>query len=275
MKHELYLKEQEAVQKKLAESIADNLQKQKTKKEAQYMQLWKEVEDGKALAAELHEKLQLQEQSKSRQIQRMHDEWTTGVFQKLNEPVLNKVQAMDSKELSLSKHETYQRFLDITNKKGGLFRDIIIESEYNPLNDVKYLSNRSKIDDPVKRVIRRCEEENAIARDGANLSRESHDSALSDSSTYRPGKDLIGRGDNLDVKLWSKGVYESTPYGYFHKMMSSTANAESSKTYASRVKLDHYNVDTGPEVVQQELPRGKRTNFDGCAIVPKTTIQLT
>jgi hypothetical protein len=44
MKHELYLKEQEAVQKKLAESIADNLQKQKTKKEAQYMQLWKEVE---------------------------------------------------------------------------------------------------------------------------------------------------------------------------------------------------------------------------------------
>lgn len=181
MKHELYLKEQEVMQKKLAESIAENLQKQKTKKEAQYMKLWKEVEvggilqstacsegdahskrlrqDGKALAEELHEKLQLHEQSKNRQVQRMHDEWTTGVFQKLNEPVLHKVQAMDGKELSASKHETYQRFLDITNKKGGLFRDIIIESEYNPLSDVKYLSSRSKIDDPVKRVIRRREEE--------------------------------------------------------------------------------------------------------------------
>lgn len=89
----------------------------------------------------------------------MHDEWTTGVFQKLNEPVLSKVQAMDARELSQSKHETYQRFLDITNKKGGLFRDIIIESEYNPLNDVKFLSHRAKIDDPVKRVIRRREEE--------------------------------------------------------------------------------------------------------------------
>lgn len=44
MKHELYLKEQEAMQKKLAEGIAENLQKQKTKKEAQYIKLWKEVE---------------------------------------------------------------------------------------------------------------------------------------------------------------------------------------------------------------------------------------
>lgn len=71
-------------------------------------------------------------------------------------------------------------------------------------------------------------------------------------------------------------MYESTPYGYFHKMMNSTANADSSKTYASRVKLDHYNVDTGPEAVRKELPRGKRTTFDGYAVVvPKTTIQLT
>lgn len=89
----------------------------------------------------------------------MHEEWTTGVFEKLNEPVANRVQAMDSRELSLAKHEAYQRFLDITNKKGALFRDIIIESEYNPLNDVKFLSHRAKVDDPVKRVIRRREEE--------------------------------------------------------------------------------------------------------------------
>lgn len=89
----------------------------------------------------------------------MHDEWTTGVFDKLNDPVLRKVAAMDSKALSLAKHETYERFLDITNKKGGLFRDIIIESEYNPLQDVQFVRHRAKIDDPVKRVIRRREEE--------------------------------------------------------------------------------------------------------------------
>jgi hypothetical protein len=290
MKHELYVKEQEAMEKKLAETIAENLQRQKSKKEGQYLKLQQEVEvralpslllqskrrskrsffssqEGKILAKELHEKLELQQQSKTRQFSRMHEEWATEVYHKLNDPILSKVQAMDGKQRSAEKAEAYQKFLDITNKKGGLFRDIIIESEYNPMSDAKFLGHRAKVDDPVKRVIRRREEEDAIARDGANMS--------SDNVGDRPvvKEAYVGRPDNLDVKLWSKGVFESTPYGYFHKMMSSTASSEGSKTYASRVKLDHYNVEKGPEVLRQELPKGKRTNFDGHKI-PKTTIQL-
>ncbi|RLN87476.1 hypothetical protein BBJ28_00021999 [Nothophytophthora sp. Chile5] len=268
MKHELYMKEQEAMQKKLADTIAENLQRQKSKKEGQYLKLQQEVEDGKVLAEELHEKLELQNQSKARQYSRMHEEWTAEVFHKLNDPILNEVQTLDGSKRSAERAEAYQKFLDITNKKGGLFRDIIIESEYNPLQDAKFLSHRATLDDPVKRVIRRREEEDAIARDGANMASEDQSGGA-----RHANKQQIGRADNLDVKLWSRGVFESTPYGYFHKMMSSTASSEGSKTYASRVKLDHYNVETGAEVVSQELPKGKRTNFDGYTI-PQTTIQL-
>ncbi|KAF4318068.1 hypothetical protein BBO99_00005592 [Phytophthora kernoviae] len=269
MKHELYRKEQEAIEKKLAETIAENLQRQRSKKEGQYLKLQQEVEDGKVLAKELHGKLELQQQSKARQYSRMHEEWTTEVYHKLNDPILNKVHAMDSKQRSAEKGEAYQKFLDITNKKGGLFRDIIIESEYNPFSDAKFLSHRVKIDDPVKRVIRRREEEDAIARDGANMSNVGKNSG--DQAVLN--KQYTGRADNLDVKLWAKGEYESTPYGYFHKMMNSTASAEGSKTYASHVKLDHYNIEKGAEVLRQELPKGKRTNFDGLK-VPKTSFQL-
>ncbi|KAJ8546920.1 hypothetical protein ON010_g11315 [Phytophthora cinnamomi] len=251
MKHELYMKEQEAMEKKLAETIAENLQRQKSKKEGRYLKLQQDVE-----------------QSKIRQFRRMHEELTTDVYHKLNDPILNKVQAMDGKLRSAERAEAYQKFLDITNKKGGLFRDIIIESEYNPLSDAKFLNHRAKVDDPAKRVIRRREEEDAIARDGANMSNES----VGDRPVMN--EQYAGRADNLDVKLWSKGVYESTPYGYFHKMMNSTASSEGSKTYASRVKLDHYNIEKGPEVLRQELPKGKRTNFDGHKL-PKATIQLT
>ncbi|OWZ08583.1 hypothetical protein PHMEG_00018846 [Phytophthora megakarya] len=266
MKHELYRKEQEAREKKLAETIAENIQRQKSKKEGQYLKLQQEVEDGKVLAKELHEKLELQQQSKNRQISRMHEEWSTEVYHKLNDPILAKVQAMDGKQRSNEKAEAYQKFLDITNKKGGLFRDIIIESEYNPLSDAKFLSYHAKLDDPIKRVIRRREEEDAIARDGANMSNES--------GGDRPiQKEQYGRPDNLDVKLWPMGVFESTPYGYFHKMMNSTATSEGSKTYASHVKLDHYNIEKGYEVVRQELPKGKRTNFEGLKI-PKSSIHL-
>ncbi|KAG2790215.1 hypothetical protein PC129_g7113 [Phytophthora cactorum] len=266
MKHELYTKEQEAMQKKLAETIAENIQRQKSKKEGQYLKLQQEVEDGKILAKELREKLELQQQSKTRQFSRMHEEWTNGVFHKLNDPIVAKVQSMDGKQRSAERAEAYQKFLDITNKKGGLFRDIIIESEYNPLSDAKFINHRAKLDDPVKRAIRRREEEDAIARDGANMSNEAGDLPVLSGQN-------VGRSDNLDVKLWSKGEFESTPYGYFHKMMNSTASSDGSKTYASHVKLDHYNIEKGPEVLRQELPKGKRTNFDGYKI-PKTTFQI-
>ncbi|GLD97223.1 hypothetical protein PINS_up005906 [Pythium insidiosum] len=199
----------------------------------------------------------------------MHDEWQHGVFEKLNDPVVTKVGALDAKALNQHKHDAYQKFLDITNKKGGLFRDIIIESEYNPLHDAQCLTYRTKVDDPVKRVIRRREEEDAIVAGSNNDTAD-----VCSGSGGAAAVDRLGRNDNLDVKLWSRGVFESTPYGYFHKMMNARPTSESAKTHASRVKFDHYNVEYGAEAVQRELPKGKRTNFDGYATIPKTTIEL-
>jgi hypothetical protein len=110
------------------------------------------------------EKVELHDQIKRRQFQLMHEEWKREVYNKLNSPIVEKVKAMDSKELNRTRVETYQRFLDVSNKKGSLFRDIIIESEYNPLNDVKPLSFHTLVDDPIKRVIRRREEEVCMLR---------------------------------------------------------------------------------------------------------------
>lgn len=266
-KHELYIKEQEAIKQKLAETIAENIARQKSKKEGQYLKLQQEVEDGNTLAKELHETLELQQQSKTGRLSRMHEEWTTEVFHKLNDPILAKVQSMNGKQRSAEKAESYQKFLDITNKKGGLFRDIIIESEYNPISDTKFLKHCAKVDDPTKRAIRRREEENAIARGSANTPDKTRD------DVFDVEKQYTCRRDSLDVKLWAKGAYENTPYGYFHKILNSSATSEGSKTYASRVIFDHYHIEKGPEILRQELPKGKRTTFDGVK-VPKTTFQI-
>lgn len=40
---------------------------------------------------------------------------------------------MDPKKLHRMKYDDYSKFLDITNKKPNIFRDTIIESEYDPL----------------------------------------------------------------------------------------------------------------------------------------------
>jgi hypothetical protein len=40
---------------------------------------------------------------------------------------------MDGKALNKKKNADYEKFLSITNRKPAIFRDIIIESEYDPL----------------------------------------------------------------------------------------------------------------------------------------------
>jgi hypothetical protein len=39
------------------------------------------------------------------------------------------INAMDTKALNRRKNEDYEKFLNITNRKPAIFRDIIIESE--------------------------------------------------------------------------------------------------------------------------------------------------
>ncbi|RLO11765.1 hypothetical protein DYB28_010925, partial [Aphanomyces astaci] len=145
---------------------------------------------------------------------------------------------MDAKALNLHKQEAYQHFLDTANKKGCLFRDIIIESEYDPLHDNKSIRHVTHVDDPCCRVIKHREEEEAIANEGKKVLDDSMEPRGTGTAPL-----ILGRCDNLDTKLWASGIFESTPYGYFNKMMASTISAESSKTYESRVKFDHYDIE--------------------------------
>lgn len=40
------------------------------------------------------------------------------------------------------------------------------------------------------------------------------------------------------------------------------ASGDVPKSFKSRVHFDHFNIERGKEVVDRELPKGKRTNFD-------------
>ncbi|KDO32449.1 hypothetical protein SPRG_02926 [Saprolegnia parasitica CBS 223.65] len=239
MKHEMYQREQDELQRKLLLTISDNLAKDRNRREVKYLRLRSEIDEGKALASELEERLVLKEESEKRQKLRLYDEWTE----------------KDPKALNQHKQEAYQRFLDAANKKGCLFRDIIIESDYDPLHDHTYIKHVAKIDDPSLRVIRNRDEEEAIANEGR------HDGSDALEGVKHRAQSL-GRADNLDTKLYASGTFESTPYGYFNKMMSSTLSDQGSKTYESRVQLDHYHIDKTVETLNGEFPRGKRTTFD-------------
>ncbi len=153
---------------------------------------------------------------------------------------------MDSKYLNKKKNEDYKKFLNVTNRKPAIFRDIIIESEYDPLEPNRHCvkAKTGKLADPVK-----ISERKAVAESGM---------LGSASAKNRPPR---GK-DKLAVELWASGQIEATPYGTFAKMMDSKGdspgNEARSATMKSHITFDHFSYPKGNAVVQEEMPRGKR-----------------
>merc|ERR1711998_167615 len=62
--------------------------------------------------------------------------------------------------------------------------------------------------------------------------------------------------ETLDVEMWGTGKIESTPHGFFAKIMAGEKKKDSgsetkqalSKTWAPRIPFDHYNVAVGKQI---------------------------
>ena len=67
-------------------------------------------------------------------------EWNLEVYGKIQGRVAEQLEATTSAAITKKRNAEFQKFLDLTNSKGAIFRDIIIESEYDPLEP-----NRSSI----------------------------------------------------------------------------------------------------------------------------------
>lgn len=159
---------------------------------------------------------------------------------------------MDQKQLNKRKNEDYKKFLNVTNRKPAIFRDIIIESEYDPLEPNRrcFKAKTAMLEDPVKIS-------EIKARKEASMLGTSTKGALIQ-------KPVLGK-DTLDVKLWASGQIEATPYGTFAKMMSTTnSNSSSSphekrsKTMQSHIHFDHFAFPKGRSAIDEEMPKGKR-----------------
>merc|ERR1712025_699106 len=78
------------------------------------------------------------------------------------------------KEIGRVRHDLFMQFLDATNRKEGLFRDIIIESDYDPLQNrdkaIKYHFDDS--DDPVKHDLHKMMRERTAMNDEKAFAKE-------------------------------------------------------------------------------------------------------
>lgn len=201
-----------------------------------YNDLMMEEEDFVSMVSEY---CTLDDENKRRKQEALCREWHEKVFNRVQRQIGKQLSAVSSAEIAERRRRLYDQFLAAANsKESGLFRDIIIESEYDPMvahkHTIKYKSYVEN--DPVKL------ETNKAEREAQTIPGEFK------------AKVPLGR-ETLKCTMWDK--LEATPYGRFNKMMAATKADHG--TFKVNLQMDHYTFERGKQVTDSEFPQGKKT----------------
>jgi len=132
-----------------------------------------------------------------------------------------------------------------------LFRDIIMESEYDPLADAAARNVKTTVfgkDDPSRRATHRKKEEDTIM------------GQLTEGFRVK---------DMLAPTYWGEGIIDATPFGHFtsthgHNDTETDTVRKVNKNQTSNLPLGQFNVVNDSCYTDQEfgLGKGKRTVFE-------------
>lgn len=219
------------------------IEKKRERREALFPVLLANVEKSKAFLSTVEKEMDLAEEAKRNKVRRQFEEWNTQVHGTITQRIAKQIDAMDRKALNRRKNDDYEAFLQVTNRKPAIFRDIIIESEYDPLEPNRHAlkARTGRLVDPVKLGLQKASRE-------ANML----------GGPVR--KEVLGK-NTLAVEQWAAGKIEATPYGTFAKMMSDKGAQQStgqSATMKSSIHFDHFAYPRTNAAADQEMPKGKR-----------------
>lgn len=211
-------------------------QQQEQDEDRRVERLLKHIAHEQKFVDQLDEKLEMREKATFRRQQELYREWRDKVYNKIQKQIDAQLAALRTEDITTRRRQLMEDYIRISNqKKFGLYRDIIIESEYDPAQAHKTLLKYEMSDaqDPLK-------------------------SELISQNLGNPKPKELGR-TTLDPRIWDR--LHATPYGRFDRVIPSEPSADPSRV--SRVPFEHYDFPTGRAVLDRELPRGKRMD---CAL---------
>ncbi|CAM9295211.1 unnamed protein product, partial [Discosporangium mesarthrocarpum] len=256
--HKLQLARQEEEQQSL---LRERLAQTALAREQEFDCLRGEVAQGCAFVDELDRVMGISDAAERSKKLKQFEDWDVNVHKAIQERIDAALAGMDPKEINEHRRGDMEKFLATTNSKAAIFRDIIIASEYDPLEPNRRAIKAcvGKLHNPCSRVLdKRSEENSLLATEGA------------------PQPPPLGR-PMLDVQLWEAFRIKDTPHGFFAKLMSAGGGnsknkpAAVSKTYQSNFKLDSYDIVRGRDIVTKEFPKGKKTYAAGDEFAPPAT----
>mmetsp|Transcript_11596 Transcript_11596/g.17620 ORF Transcript_11596/g.17620 Transcript_11596/m.17620 type:complete len:328 (-) Transcript_11596:118-1101(-) len=225
-------------------NVEKSMKRAVDKKQRRFMHLTNDIEQCQQFLDTVDKSLSLHDEGARNKTRRQFEDWNANVHGKIQSDISQKLDGMEYKELNQRRNKDYQKFLDITNKKAAIFRDIIIESEYDPLepNRRAVKAEPGKLKDPTLHILQKTIDEAAMLDPESGKTRR-----------VRTGK------DTLPVEMWASGKIEATPHGRFGKMMAcAESSAKKNRAQRSNVVFDHYDFPVGKDAIDKEMPVGKR-----------------
>ena len=194
--------------------------------------------------------------------------WQEQVYNRIERQIAKSIDEIDSQELTERLNHFSNTYIEAMKSGKPLFRDVITEAEYDPMESKKYYvkydqrkrdrTNHNGIIDPLMQQLEKVAEQHE-------------------------GREhlLLGGGktSDLPVEMWDK--VHSTPHGYAAKAFADLQKPKNPAAVARKQKrgksdgvnntLDHYTYPRGAEamaIARSEAPAGKKC-------VPKLTLTLT
>ena len=235
-------------------------QTQQQEEDRRMERLLKHIEGEQGFVEDLDRSLRLHDIAKYRQKVQLLKDWNEKVYGVIQRQIQEQLDAIRVEDISERRRKLLEDYIRVSNKKRyGLYRDIIIESEYDPMVAHKTLLKyrMSDAQDPLKIEL------NAIKEgDASKWSGEAGGVATS-------ARQELGRS-TLDATMWAR--LDATPYGRFDRVPAGASWSPRDGIKLSRVNMEHYDVERGVEVLDREFPRGKRIAIDGVRDQRRSTI---
>lgn len=240
-----YAKTEAETQKNIERSIQRNIDQ----KNQRFHDLNRDIDKCQDFLDIVDKNISLHEEAERNKVKRQFGEWNTQVHSRIQEKISNQLNAVEYKTMLKTKNDDYQKFLDITNKKSAIFRDIIIESEYDPLepNRRAIKAKPGKLKDPTLHILQKTIDEHVML-----------------DPEYLKTKSNTGGKYTLPTEMWAAGKIEATPHGRFGKMMACAGDEDKRKRAPkSNVVFDEYTFPKGKAITDSEMPKGKRPLVTG------------
>lgn len=229
---------------KTREIVARSVRAEAERREKRLLANLSHINDTKRMLDTIDHELKINDETNRNNNRRQFEEWNLNVHGKIQAKILEQIDTIDSKSLNKKKCQDYQTFIDITKRKPAIFRDIIIESEYDPLEPNRHSikAKTGNLKDPTLMLLKKNQDEAGM---------------LGNNARGKPFR-ITSRtkGGLLPAECWASGKIEGTPHGRFMKMMN--VKPKNTPTMKSNWAIDDYNFPRGKAVVDAEMPKGKR-----------------